>query len=387
MYLQNETVTIPRIYILGIFLCRQHIMAKLHSYVFLTFWTFFYLGPSLAAGDAFPQMGMVELTLSGHKVEGTPLAWDEKEVHLLGRDGRLWEFKPDAAENFRQTADQFRCYSISELRAELLRELGNAFEVSGTEHYLIVHPRGQRDLWAERFENLYRSFTRYFSVRGFQLTGPQFPLVGIVCKNQRDFQRYSASQGTNVPNGVIGYYSPETNRIALYDMGGEAKRWQDNASVIIHESTHQTAFNTGVHSRYATPPLWVAEGLATMFEARGVYDSGQYTAVSDRVNRGRLDNFRVLEKYHRPELLEALVASDRIFQMKPAAAYAEAWAFTFFLMETEPRKYAQYLARTAERPPFSEYETAQRLADFTAVFGSDWKMMESRFLRFMAEVK
>jgi hypothetical protein len=363
-------------------------MAKFNSIVFLTTWTFLSLGSYSTAGDAFPNMGMIEFTLSGQKVEGTPLSWNDNLVHLLGRDGRLWEFKPDAAENFRQTADQFHCYSPSELRAELLRELGGEYEVSGTGHYIIAHPRGQRDLWAERFENLHRSFTRYFSVRGFQLSQPPFPLVGIVCKNQRDFQRFSASQGVNAPNGVLGYYSPQTNRIVLYDMGEAASKWQDNASVIIHESTHQTAFNAGVHSRYATPPVWVAEGLATMFEARGVYDSGQYTALSDRVNRGRLDNFRtILEKNHRPELLQALVASNKFFQVSPSAGYAEAWAFTFFLVETEPRKYAQYLAKTAERPPFSEYEPAQRLADFTAVFGEDWRMMESRFLRFMAEVK
>ena len=73
--------------------------------------------------------------------------------------------------------------------------------------------------------------------------------------------------------------------------------------------------------------------------------------------------------------------------MNPPAAYAEAWAFTFFLVETEPRKYAQYLARTAERPPFSEYDTARRMADFTAVLGKDWRMLDARFLRFMAEVK
>ncbi len=206
-------------------------------------------GTPAIAGDEFPAMGMIELTLSGHKLEGTPLAWNEDKVHLLARDGKLWEFRPEAAENFRQTADRFRSYSTSELRAELLRELGNDFEVSGTGHYLIVHPRGQRDLWAERFEELYRSFTRYFSVRGFRLTQPPFPLVGVVCKNQRDFRQLSASQGVNASRGVLGYYSQDTNRITMYDTGGSAKQWQENAAVIIHEATHQTAFNTGVHSR------------------------------------------------------------------------------------------------------------------------------------------
>jgi hypothetical protein len=125
-----------------------------------------------------------------------------------------------------------------------------------------------------------------------------------------------------------------------------------------------------------------------MFEAPGVYDSGHYVQLAERVNRGRLDNFRViLEKQHKPETLQALVASDQFFQMSPPAAYAEAWAFTFFLMENEPRKFAQYLLRTAGREPFSEYDKAHRLADFTAIFGKDWRMLEARFLRFMAEVR
>ena len=76
-----------------------------------------------------------------------------------------------------------------------------------------------------------------------------------------------------------------------------------------------------------------------------------------------------------------------LFSVNPSAAYAEAWAFTFYLVENEPRKYAQYLALTASRPPFSEYEAAQRIADFTSVFGSNWRMLEAQFLRFMKGVK
>ena len=165
----------------------------------------------------------------------------------------------------------------------------------------------------------------------------------------------------------------------------DSAHWQQNASVVIHEATHQTAFNTGVHSRWTPPPLWVAEGLATMFEAPGVHDSRHYTQQSDRINRGRLGDFRrlVLPR-HRPELIAQLVASDRLFRTKPAAAYAEAWALTFYLVETQPRKYMRYLALTADRPPFTKYTPAQRTADFTAVFGDDWRMLQARLLRFMA---
>ena len=86
-------------------------------------------------------------------------------------------------------------------------------------------------------------------------------------------------------------------------------------------------------------------------------------------------------------MLASIVASDDLFHADPQAAYAEAWALSFCLIETEPRQYAQYLKRTASRPPFRQYTAAERTADFTAVFGGDWRMLEARFLRFMAGVK
>ncbi len=346
---------------------------------------------NVSAAKAEPPAGwMVELSLQGRTIEGWPLAWDTRRVHLLARDGRLWEFAPEDAKDFRKSSSVFRSYSPSEFRAELLRELGAGYEVSGTGHYLVAHPKGQRDIWAQRFEDLYRSFFHYFSVRGFKLSEPCFPLVAVVCRNQQEFARYSARQGLPVGSGVLGWYAWESNRILLYDgAGGSSRRddWEETASTLIHEAAHQTAFNTGIHSRYATPPVWVAEGVATLFEAPGVYNSRYHTNRADRINRGRHRQFVELVPQHRPELIRDLVASDRLFRVAPAAAYAEAWALTFFLVETEPRKYADYLASTAAHPPFREVTAEERLADFTAVFGDDWRMLEAKFLRFLSGVK
>jgi hypothetical protein len=86
-------------------------------------------------------------------------------------------------------------------------------------------------------------------------------------------------------------------------------------------------------------------------------------------------------------MLADLVASDRPFQASPAAAYAEAWTLTFYLTETRPAQYAAYLARTAARSPRERDTAAQRTADFTAVFGDNWRMLEARLLRFMEELK
>ncbi len=345
----------------------------------------FWCRPAFAPA-ATPSQAMIELSYQGRKIEGSPISWNENIVHLLGRDGQLWDIGPDSVKDFKKTADQFRPFSPSEIRAMLLAELGDNYEVSGTGHYLVAHPKGQGEKWAERFEELYRSFVSYFSQRGFRCSAPPFPLIGIVCRNQREFQLHSAEKGVMVPNGVLGFYNWKSNRIMLYDMGGSADsgNWRQNAAVIIHEATHQTAFNTGEHSRYAPPPIWLTEGLAMTFEAPGVYDAHDYPQLLERVNRGRLHDFRLLvENHHRPEVMASMIASDQLFKINPMAAYAEAWALSFFLVETEPRKYAQYLHITASRPPFSEYSSTQRTADFTSVFGANWRMLESQFLHFM----
>ncbi len=334
---------------------------------------------------------MLRLELAdGDQFEGMPLHWNTERIHVLGRDGRLWEFAPDEAIDYRQSAESFRCYSPGVLRNQLLEELGNDFEVSGTGHYLVAHPRGQRDKWAGRFEELYRAFVHYFSVRGFRIEPPPYPLIGIVCRNQQEFVRFSARQGVAASGGVLGYYEIDTNRIIVYDTGdsADAETWHQTARVIIHEATHQTAFNTGVHSRFTRPPLWVAEGLATLFEAPGVYDARHHGQRRDRINRARLDDFRRgVEPHHRVEVIQSLVASDELFRTHPGAAYAEAWALTFYLAETQPGRWAKYLARTVDYPPFTEVGPRQRVADFTAAFGDDWRMFEAQFLRFMAGVE
>ena len=51
------------------------------------------------------------------------------------------------------------------------------------------------------------------------------------------------------------------------------------------------------------------------------------------------------------------------------------------------RRLLEYLKRTASRPPFTNYTAADRRADFAAVFGPDWRMLEARLLRFIGGLK
>ena len=88
---------------------------------------------------------------------------------------------------------------------------------------------------------------------------------------------------------VFGGFGTQT--ISVADAGGDAERSaasiaaalsalpgvtahaSENSATIIHEVTHQVAFNCGVHTRFNDVPRWVSEGLATMFEAKGVWNS------------------------------------------------------------------------------------------------------------------
>jgi hypothetical protein len=332
---------------------------------------------------------MFRARVDGRMLEGRPLSWSAEHMVLLGRDGQLYEFNPKKAKEAKKTSPRFFGYSPSEMKSELQKEFGKQFDVTTTRHYLVVHPRGERDQWANRFEDLYKRFEHYFHVRGFKLQEPPFPLVAIVFRNKGEYYRHAEASGTPLQPDTLGHFAHFSNRVFLFDTTAEGSDdWSQNADTIIHEATHQTASNTGIHRRFSGTPRWLAEGLATMFEARGVWSAQYDHTQADRVNRGRLAEFRdyVATRWN-PGAVANLLSSDRMFQSDTAGAYALAWALSFYLSETQPRLYAAYLAKTAERPMLSDYPAAQRVADFQAIFGSETKMFEKKFLTYMEDVK
>lgn len=331
---------------------------------------------------------MMRARVDGKMLEGKPLAWSDAQVLLLGRDGALHEFHPKEAKEAKKTSPRFFSYSPSEMRNELQREFGDKFEVSSTKHYLVAHPKGQRDVWAQRFEDLYRSFSHYMRLRGFTPEEPDFPLVAVVFRTQGEYFAHAKKSGKPMHPGTLGHYEPATNRVYLFDSTGgkDAADWSLNAETIIHEATHQTAYNVGIHNRFAAGPRWLVEGLATMFEARGVWDSRSYQTQSERVNRGRLRDFKDYTKRRSEGSLARLIAADDLFEADTIAAYAEAWALAFYLCETRPHEFARYLALTGGRSNFTDYSSNERLADFQSVFGQNLRLLENQFLQYMKEV-
>ncbi|TWT88704.1 hypothetical protein Mal64_21920 [Pseudobythopirellula maris] len=331
---------------------------------------------------------MFSAKVDGRRLEGRPLTWTETSIALLGRDGALYEFAAKQALEPKKTAPTFRGYTSQEMRRALEEEFDGRFGFTSTSHYLVAHPRGDKAEWAQRFEDLYRSLVAYFRVRGFTPREPDYPLVAVVFANRSDYRSYVQESSVATPQGALGHYEPKSNRVYLYDQKFRGDDWAENAATVIHEATHQTAYNTGLHRRFTVTPRWVAEGLAMMFEARGVYDPRGYDTQTQRLNWGRLIDFREMVVSTRsPGKIAAFIASDQSFERNTLPAYAQAWALSFFLCETRPQEYSRYLATTARRPLFAKYPPAQRVADFREAFGDDLELLDAQFMSYIARLR
>lgn len=332
---------------------------------------------------------MVHVPTSQGKVVGKLMAWDTSKFLLLGRDGQLHEFDISLSQQSPRYDNAFEPLSHLELKGQLQREFGSRFEVSATKHYMVVHPRGQRKLWTERFEQLYREMIHYFSARGISLSRPQFPLVAIVFPSRSEFTNYMHKTDVDLGYALAGFYAFASNRVALYDStgGDENQDWRYNAATVVHEAAHQTAYNTGVHSRFTPPPQLLSEGIGTLFEAPGVYAAQTYRSLKDRINQEQLEAFRSsFPDGVSPEALTAIITDDSVFRADATAAYALSWAFTFSMAEKQPSRLADYLRRTAAKPAFTHVSKDQRLSDFQSVFGNDMVMVTTRLNRFIKDL-
>lgn len=335
------------------------------------------------------QNRLLKADYGGTPLSGLVLADLPKEVQLLASDGQLRLLSKDKLARPQWSSGALSASSSAELKTQLAREFGKGFDVSGTGHYLVVHPKGQRDAWAARFEEIYRSFRYYFQVRGFPLEAPKFTLIAVVFPAQADFMRFASQQGQQISTNVLGYYDPRSNRVYMYDYTAGRKNhadWQTNAETVIHEVTHQMAFNSGVHSRFGQPPKWVVEGLATLFEAPGVWNGLKNTTPADRVNRNLLAQFRATLSGRTKGALAQFVADDRTFNNNTAGGYAQAWALSHYLTETNPRGYAKYLQMTGAARNATPAAN-ERLKEFTSCFGADLSLLEANFLRYVAEIR
>ena len=257
-------------------------------------------------------------------------------------------------------------------------------------------------------ERLYKAFTGYWKNQGLELREPEFPLPVLVFA---DRQSYEEASRADLPGGVgsiVGFYSLRSNRVNMFDLSGlEAIRTATGrrgslreinqmlsqpaavplVATIVHEATHQIAFNCGLQNRFADIPLWLCEGMAVYFEAPDLTSTRGWRGIG-RINYPRLATFQDnLNRWQADSLTRLLADSRRLRDPQTAAdAYADAWALNYYLIKYEPEAYRAYLKLMAEKPPLVEDDAETRLTEFRKHFG-DPRDLEQKFLKQMSRLK
>lgn len=293
-----------------------------------------------------------------------------------------------------------------EVGTRILAELPPGFRLHVTRHYVVCHDTApEYAKWAAALlERLRDGFENYWRLAGLEPVPASGPLVVVIFADRRAYEAFAARDLGAAADRVCGYYNLLTNRVTTYDLtGSDALRAAAGrparlaprellarpeaaglVATLVHEATHQVAFNTGMHRRLAPVPLWVSEGIATYFETPDLRNDRGWRGIG-AVNRPRLDRFRAA---HRPGDLEALVVDDERLRDTETAldAYASAWALTWFLAETRRDDFVAYLKLLAAKVPCTEYPRDERLRDFERAFGGPPADVERALLRHMARL-
>lgn len=330
-------------------------------------------------------------------------------VLLLGRDGILWPVPKEDLVDRRKDDKPFLPLSREELAKKITAALPDGFRIHSTKHYLICY--NTSPAYAEwvggLYERLYAAFYNYWQRRKVELKEPQFPLVALVFDSQPSYARYARAELGDATKTIIGYYSLKSNQVNMYDLTGieelnfsgdrnsagriNAVLSQPGAertvATIVHEATHQLAFNSGLQTRFADIPFWVSEGIAIYFETPDLQSSKGWRNIGG-INRVNLFNFRKSLRDRPPDALERLLSDDKRFRdpQTASAAYAEAWALNYFLLRKHEADYLKYLGELSQLSALVEEGTDFRLTMFKKHFGNDLAALDAEFLRYMRAV-
>ena len=365
-------------------------------------WAFCLLTTCLFVNYAGPACALDRFVVreSGKKVsyEGRVIERDTGgNVVLEERDGR-WRVL-QAKDMLEQTSDDvaFEPYTHEELKKRLKAEFPKEFRIVETQRYVIVFDTtiAYAKWCGELLEQLDTAFLEHWREKGFELTEPEFPLVAVIFADRGNFVRCTAPEVGPAVTQINAYFSQDSNRIVFYDLTGlevyggvrgttnkrirEIMSRPDSAkavSTFVHEATHQISYNCGLLQRHSACPIWVSEGIATLYETPD-FNSVKAWSSDLKVNQLRLNHFyRYIVERNPQEPAKQLVESDEPFQLASNTmlldAYATCWTMTHFLNAEYGDKLVEYLKVISEKKPFLRDDKETRLRDFESVFGKDW---------------
>ncbi len=357
-------------------------------------------------------------------------------ILFQGVDGVLWTVERNEIDGRERLDRPFKPLTPAELSTQLLGELPPGFRSYTTPHYVVCYntSRAYAQWTSSLLERLYKAFTNYWQNQGLELHEPEFPLPVVVFAARQSYDQASRDDLPGGTGNIIGYYSLRSNRINMFDLTGteavreaaSGRQYNSGRSTfvqargrqiaansssnrrgsmreinqmlsqpaavplvatIVHEATHQIAFNCGLQTRYADIPLWLCEGMAVYFEAPDLASKSGWRGIG-RVNYPRLEKFREnLASWHEGSLEEMIRDSRRFRDPRTAVdAYADAWALNYYLIKYEPKEYTAYLKLLATKRPLIDDDPQTRLTEFREHFG-DLHKLERDFLKQMSRVK
>ena len=355
-------------------------------------------GASLAAAMASDR---VELQTIDHRLVTGRVVREARDGSLLIEhdDGRYELLGPvDIALRSSVTGPPVRERPI-EFGRRVLAELPAGFDLLVTKHYVVCFDttREYAKWCAALFERLHDAFGNYWSRAGVEVTDPEQPLVVVIFADRRAYETHAAADLGAAADRVVGYYNLLSNRITTFDLTGSdqlaAERGRHPGrvgleilshpaaaglvSTLVHEASHQLAFNNGMHRRLAPVPLWVSEGVATYFETPDLTNTRGWKGIGE-VNGPRLERYL---QNARIGLLETLVRDDEALRQPETAldAYAAAWAVTHYLLQVRRPEFIGYLRRLAVKRPLADDSPEERLREFQEAFGDPADVEEQAF--------
>ena len=305
-------------------------------------------------------------------------------------------------------------------------------KVEKSAHYVMLHDtsdvkvgrKTRSQARIELLETVYESYFMKFALDGIVLEPPKEHLMVLLFAEEDTFHRYATLLAPELKMAA-GFWSPKDNISVFYDQGTtkqmklmasvadgmqksklksrgtvaskelahlansfelliKVAREESDIEVVSHEATHQLAGNSGVLPRGKIGARWAHEGLASYFETPAGAGWGGIGAV----NQTRLSDYRVISRDPIRNSLK-LIVSDSLFYSamdlgQAVEAYGQAWALTYFLMETRFDKLIEYYQKCSQFD--DDLSPESRTNVFIEVFGN-LQSLEQEFRSFMETLK
>lgn len=347
---------------------------------------------------------------SEKRLEGEILE-EAQDGSLLFRtlDARLWILQADEIKSKIDTDNEVVPMSHKQLGQQLLKELPDGFKIHINGDFVIAYntERAYAQWIGGLYQRLQRGFEKYWQRKKMKLVDPDFPLAVIIFGDKLQYERYLKKELGELPGVLVAYYNLLNNRVAMYDLTGGQRapgaRLGDNRKIaevlsnpqaipmvatVIHEGTHQLMFNMGMQTRFSDTPLWINEGLAMYFETPDLSNPRGWRAIG-QINPMRIGRFRQLISARGSDSLQTMLSSDTKFRdpNQSLDAYAEAWAFNYFLLNRYPDEYVQFLKHMSGKPRLQYDSGETRLKEFLQFFEQDLASLDREFVQYMQKAR